>query len=296
MSSAPKPAPEVKPLSFRQLLEKTFDPEPFIVSEGILPKNGLLFVAGPPKSYKSFLTQSVIYHLVTGTNLFGACRFPHGRSRGAEMAFTVASPQRVLLLEQEIGFQDTRNRLMPCYASLGPQAPLMADNLFIHSRDHHMRLDTPEGVKRIESLIRDCRPDVVCFDPLIEFHRANENDAQSMGNVLGNLDLLRETYHFATIVSHHTGKPDVMNGRSGPDLMRGSSTIYGKGDAYIMLTVLNRNVGQVKLDFTVRRGAPIRSLDVLLDWGEMRAKFHSWAKNPTNRIESVADATSDDVQ
>lgn len=270
----------VKTLSFHDLRNTDFPPDNFLIGDGLLPRNGLMFVAGPPKSYKSFLTGTIIYHLVTGTNLFGAHRSQHGR---AEQVFSVAEPQRVLFLEQEIGYFDVRERLLPLWSQLMPPAQELLDhNLFIHSRDHTMRLDKSDGVKTIGKIIEDTKPTVVCFDPLIEFHGADENDAQQMTSVLRNLDLLRNTYKFATIITHHTGKPDPAKLRSGPDLMRGSSAIFGKGDAFILLTIVNRDAGCVRLDFTIRRGKPLDFMTVFLDWQSLRAKFHKWGKAHTN--------------
>lgn len=273
---------EVQTLSLRQLLDHTFPADNFIIGEGLLPANGMLFIAGPPKSWKSFVLSTMIYHLVTGTNLFGAYRKPHARE---VMALPVSKPQRVLLLEQEIGYYDVRERLLPFWKSMPPEhQELMADNLFIHSRDHTMNLGTPEGCQRIESIIRAVRPTVVAFDPLIEFHTLNENDTQSMAMAMRNLDAMRNTLAFATAITHHTGKPNPHTQRTGPDMLRGSSVIFGKGDSFLMLKPLNRNQGKLRCDFTIRRGAPIRSLNLMLDWSELRAKFYEWSNKRNSQV------------
>lgn len=277
--------PPVQTLSFQELRAAEFPPDNYIIGDGLLPANGLLFIAGPPKAYKSFVMNTVIYHLLVGTPLFGAHRKPHGRT---EMALCVACPQRVLLLEQEIGFYDVRERLLPLWLRLPPHEQIQLDqNLYIHSRDHTMRLDTKEGTARIERIIAAACPTVVCFDPLIEFHGRDENDAQEMTFVLRNLDLLRNKYGFAVIMSHHTGKPDPAKFRSGPDQLRGSSIVYGKGDSFLMLTVVNRNAGILRVDTTVRRGPPILPMRLILDWGQLRAGFHEWIRAKADGSEGM---------
>lgn len=280
----------ISTLTLRELVHKSFPPDNFIIDEGLLPTNGLMFVAGPPKSYKSFLINTIALHLTLGTNLFHAHRKRPGHI--TELAFGVVKPQRVLILEQEVGFYDMQQRLLPLWNTLSePQEAIVGTNLFIHSRDHTMRLDTKDGCSRLGEIIAKVKPNVTVFDPLIEFHVANENDAQGMGAVLHNLDILRDSLGFATIMSHHTGKPDPAKARSGPDLLRGSSVIYGKGDSYLMLTPENRAAGLITVDVTVRRGKPIAGFDLVLDWKELVAKFHKWN---TGRNAKKKDDESDD--
>lgn len=271
----PTDAKAVETLSFRQLRDATFPPDPYFIGEGILPKNGLMFIGGPPKAYKSFILNTIIYHLISGSNLFGAYRKPHGR---AEMAFPVTPARRVLLLEQEIGFYDVRERFLPLWTALLPeQRQAFDEQVFIHSRDTTMNLGETAGCDRIKSIIDKVQPDVVCFDPMIEFHNLNENDSQSMALVLRNLDKLRNAYEFATIISHHHGKENVANPRTGGDLLRGSNVIYGKGDAYLSLKPVGRSNGIVRIEFTIRRAKPINDMSIFLDWTDLRAKFQQWA-------------------
>lgn len=267
-------APLVKTKSFYELRNTQFPPDNFLVSDGLLPRDGLLFIAGPPKSYKSFVMLTMIYHLLTGSHLFGAHRRPHGRT---ERALEVAEPCRVLLFEQEIGFYDVLQRVHPLWQQLPPhEQKLMDEHLFIHSRDHTMRLDDKDGWKRMGELIQAHKPEVVCFDPLIEFHHADENDAKEMAGVMHNLDVLRNTLGFATLLSHHTGKPSASNVRTGPDNLRGSSVIFGKGDSFLMLTPTDRDNGILRVDFTIRRSKPIPSLLLTLNWSTMLATFLRW--------------------
>lgn len=263
----------------RELLTCTFPPEPYLIDEGIMRLNSIMVIGGAPKAYKSFLQNSLILALVTGTPLFGAHRKSHGRE---ERAFVTSRPCRVLMLEQELGNYDLRERLIPMIRSLPhDQAKLFGENLYTHSMDHTLQLDTEDGMKRIDALVAEARPDVLVLDPLIEFHTSDENSTQAMACVLRNLDLLRQKYNLCLSISHHTGKPNDNSSRSGPDLLRGNSVIYGKGDAFFMASVRNRAAGIVKIEPVIRRGKPIAPFYVAIDWADLRAKFHCWHTKET---------------
>lgn len=277
ISAAPGTNTEPKlPLSLRDLAEMTFPENNFIIGSRLLPDNGLMVIGGPPKSYKSFVASTMLNHLVTGTPLFGAVRYPHGHDRNPEILFPIPRPMRVLYLEQEIGFQDVKERLLGGIDLMTPEhRNLLLDNFFVYSRDIEMQLDKPEGVAKLDSLIAAVKPDVVCFDPLIEFHSSDENDASEMNRVLKNLDFLRQRHHFATIICHHTSKPSATSSRSGADLLRGSSVLYGKGDSFLILSRRRgsrRSQIQTQVDFTIRRGKPLESLILNLDMSDLRAK------------------------
>lgn len=263
----------------RELLTRTFPPEPYLIDEGIMRLNSVLVIGGAPKAYKSFLQNSLILALVTGTPLFGAHRKRHGRE---ELAFVTAKPCRVLLLEQELGDYDLRERIIPMLRSLPPdQAQLLQSNLYTHSMDHTLQLDKADGMQKIDNMVAQVRPDVLVLDPLIEFHTSNENDTQSMHLVMRNLDKLRERYQLSISMSHHTGKPNENSSRSGPDLLRGNSVIYGKGDTFLMSTVRSRAAGLLNIEAVIRRGKPISPFYVNIDWTDLRAKFNCWHTRET---------------
>ena len=263
-----------KTFSFAELLGHLRKPDlDSIVNEGILGSNAIMVIGGPPKSYKSFVSNTLSIDLVTGYHLFSALR---KHAKQVTRAFEVRAPQRVLIFEQEIGEDDMEDRLKPAYEALSLyQQDLVRTGLYTHSLDHRLQLDTPEGVNLIAEEIARVRPSVVIFDPLIEFHTSDENSSEDMAKILRHLDWLREKYKFATIINHHEGKQGQVK-RTGADRLRGSSVLYGKGDTFLTLEVLNRDASLVGCKFTVRRGKPIHPFIVKLDPVTMRANFFSW--------------------
>lgn len=266
----------VKTYRLGELLDCTFPPENNLIDEGLLPVNGIMVIGGPPKAYKSFVMGTIITHLACGTNLFGATRVEHGRK---ELAFGVARPCRVLLFEQEIGEQDLRGRYADVVKHLEPaHQRLIRENVFTHSCDHTIQLDTELGLGMLDAAIKEHAPDVLCLDPLIEFHTSDENSTKDMSTVLRAIDHLRERHGFATIMNHHTGKPSQDKHREGPDQLRGNSVIFGKGDSYLMIKHLNKDCSIIGIDFTVRRGKPITSIQLRLDWESLQARYFDWGK------------------
>jgi hypothetical protein len=60
---------EIKSLSLRELSTTEFPPQNFVIDNGLLPDKGMLVIGGPPKAYKSFILNTIAYHLVTGYTL-----------------------------------------------------------------------------------------------------------------------------------------------------------------------------------------------------------------------------------
>lgn len=262
-------------ISLSELLQKQFPPENHLVGSGLLDYNSYLFVAGPPKSYKSFVMATLAIQLACGTPLFNATRKDkHGKDLPA---FPVQKQCRVLILEQEVGEMDMQTRLGTMLGDLYP-ADLKAagSNIYVHSCDHKMRLDNDEGRDYIQKIVEAVRPDVLILDPLKEFHCSDENSSQDMGLVFSRLDSLKEHYKFACIITHHARKSFQGGDDDDPESMRGSSQLFGKGDTYMMVRPQGRRNGNVRVSFTLRRGKPLPSMGLQLDRATLKMAFDGW--------------------
>jgi RecA-family ATPase len=242
-----------------------------------MDKQSIMMTCGPPKAYKSIIATTMCYHLVTGTPLFNVTKAVREKER--EPFFTVSGAQKVLILEQEMGEYSLQERFRHMVSEMKPpERTLFEEKIFVHSCDLEAKLDTPGGRDHISFIIYRCAPDVVIFDPLIEFHGGNENQAQDMMRVMGGVDYLRQRHGFASDIIHHMSKPQKDSGRHGPDNMRGSSVLYGKGDSFLMCVPERRRKGIVKVSFTIRRGKPISSLYLRINERTLLAEFDSWVE------------------
>src|SRR5262249_59878593 len=100
------------------------------------------------------------------------------------------------------------DRLLPLASGLpSDQRDLFLDNLHIHSCDRSIRLD--KDIAPLEKVVASIRPEIVCFDPLIEFHQAEENSASEMQKVMRGIDYIRDKFHAAASTTQPCRKGGV---------------------------------------------------------------------------------------
>jgi hypothetical protein len=101
-------------------------------------------------------------------------------------------------------------------------------------------LNTPEGIARIERVIRDSRPEVVIFDSLLEvFGLENENDNAETGRIYkSQVFRLRDQYGLCPVLIHHKKKTQGQIVQELIELVRGSSA---HGGACSTIWYMNRN-------------------------------------------------------
>lgn len=280
--------------SLNQLLSRVWENPPYLIDEGILNEKGMMVIGGPPKSYKSFVLNSLCCHLTAGTNLFGLYRKPHGKDRSIP-GFNVSRKCKVLFFEQEIGEYSLKERLVPLVSSLSSEErETIGQNLHIHSCDRDLRLDEDKGINKIADLARLIRPDVIVFDPLVEFHHGDENSTKDMSRVMRGVDWLKDKFNSAVIMSHHCGKANEM--RAGADSLRGSSATFGKGDSFFTLSVHNRGAAIIRVEPVIRRGIPIRDFLLKLDWNTCAMRFYDWASSKASKAALLEAPTVSDLQ
>jgi RecA-family ATPase len=225
---------------------------PQIIGRGILPIQGKAILGGSAKSNKSFVALNVGICLAKGVPLFKAA-YPNGTP-----VYPVMKPWRVLLIEQEIGEDGLRKRLR----GIVSEEQALGAPFYIRSKDTQFRLDTSEGLAKIEEDIANIRPDVLILDPLSKFHGLDENSATEMGKVMRVGDYLIQKYGCAILYIHHTGLAafDKENPRRGGARLRGSSAIFADVDTFVevnRLSVSHTAEPTLKLEFELRQGAPI---------------------------------------
>jgi hypothetical protein len=287
-------SPTCPTVTFEQLRGMQFTQEPFVIGSGLLPIGGIMFIGGLSKSYKSFTSLTIAAELATGQPVFGATTT---HARAVDYRFPVNRPYKVLVIEQELGLYDDRERALPIYNSFSDEhKQLMGKNLLFHAQDGSMSLED-ECMTRMQQVIAEHKPEVLVLDPLTEFHRSNENSAQEMASIMRNVTRLMQFYNLlAVIINHHTDKPlrgGEVSMRDPADDLRGSSVLFGKGDSYLMIERGNKRSDYLTISFTVRRAKPISDMDVVLDWTTGRVRF---AENRKGGHRDGAGRPKQDVQ
>lgn len=113
-------------------------------------------------------------------------------------------------------------------------------------------------------------PKLLIIDPLIDFHDADENSAGQMIKVLKPLRDWAMKHDCAVLLPHHTGKPLAENRKNyeyGSLDLRGTSAIFGKADAVLVITTPGEGiVTPVKLRAIFKRGESYKSEIDLAVW------------------------------
>jgi hypothetical protein len=213
------------------LLAKEYPQTPGWVA-GIIERESLIVLGGPPKVFKTALVTGAGLRIATGTPWLG---------------FATA-PGRVLMLQAEIAERHFQTRLRLMTQALGP---LLKRDAFLVVSDRRAPLDTAPGQARIRQLLAQHQPDVLIVDPLARFLTGDENRTQDMNIVVRFLDELIETLHLSVWLVHHTGKPTGVE-REGGQRLRGSSVLFAAADSVLML---DRIRGEYVLSFQLRHAA-----------------------------------------
>lgn len=213
-------------------------------------------LAGEAKSFKSWLALNLAYN----------------QSDGNLPILVHYSPVRALstlYFDAELGIYRLKNRLEVIHAYQDSGAAL--NNLLLSSKDMRIQLDTDDGIKRIQDLVSEHKPDVLVFDPLWNFHSKDENSATEMRKVLGPLQQVLTKYNCSAILVHHTAKITEYKGVptrdiSSPSSMRGSSALWGFADTIVMVEKpLKTQDTYLRLHFTLRDAADPGTLDLEFD-------------------------------
>jgi AAA domain len=194
-----------RPVRFRDIKLQTTS---YYLIKGLIPREGLIVIWGPPKCGKSFWTFDLAMHVAlgweyrgrrveAGTVVYIACEGERGLAARAE-AF------RVVLMSEEAD---------PPFFLLATRLDLVAD---------------------IDELLADVRTKVgsdqcaaIIIDTLNRSISGSENKDDDMGAYVKTADRLREELRCAVLIIHHCG----ING----DRPRGHTSLAGAADAQISI-------------------------------------------------------------
>lgn len=189
-------------------------------------------------------------------------------------------PVKVLLFDEEQD-ENTAARLL---LRLGQPS----ENLLV-AVGQGLRMDTAEGIARIEAEINEHRPDLVIGDSVQQlFGAADENSATAIGGVYRELFRLRDTYKLAFLLLHHKRKESQYFRTEALEMVRGS-TAHGTQSSTVWVAHSpggNRlNIVQPK-----RRGAPKLSLVILYEESEENGSISLIGGGTVEAAETAKDA------
>lgn len=224
---------------------------PFLLHP-FLPTDSVMFIAAAPKSLKTLVAMQMAYNLAAGTDFMG---------------WPVDKPvERILYIEQEIGRNETRDRMARFHSHYND--PNVLDRIrFVTRPKRRFSLDKGSpGLVDFRNELEAYRPQVVIIDPFRKMTGHDENSSTEMTKVFATLTELQAEFEFATILIHHSGKPSETRKQGTPDAMRGSSEIFAHGDTYMMITRPS-DAKQVEIDLhlTFRHAPDIEPIKLVYD-------------------------------
>lgn len=209
-------------ISVYDLLQEPEEPDIWLI-EGLIRAGTVNLTVGPPKTFKTFFEQELHLAVASGTDAFGI--YP---SSGL--------PQPTLYIQEESSRRAWRGRwrLMHRGRNLDPE--MTRDTLYTVTNQHVDFQDQQSMDRLIREAIEAIEPVLITFDPLREFHGADENNSQEMRPIIQLLKQIRDAYNVAVNIVHHNNKnPNYDNPY---DSIRGTTALWGAMDAglFVMRT------------------------------------------------------------
>lgn len=175
------------------------------------------FLAGSPKSCKSFLGLEMAVSVATGTPCLGRYR--------------VEEPGSVLVYLAEDSLPDLRERVEGLVRHRG----LKLDDIDLHViTSSSLRLDQGRDRDRLRETIRAFRPRLLLLDPLVRMHSLDENHSTAIAGLLSYIREIERHFELSVVIVHHTRKNGANGGANGQAL-RGSGDLYAFFDSAIYL-------------------------------------------------------------
>lgn len=185
-------------------------PKPRFLIDGVWPEHAIGFIAGPPKSFKSFLALDMSYALSTGKPFLNH--------------FEVPAPRTVLHIDHESSRGALSERIRKAEGRYGE-----AKTLYVIS-NRAFSLEDPVDIDRLRLEVGSIRPDLTVLDPLASFLRGDENSATAMGAVVRVLRELRDEFGTGFAIVHHVQKTMPGDTARAGERMRGSSAFYAAAE------------------------------------------------------------------
>ena len=174
--------------------------------ESLWARAGVGFLAGSPKSCKSFLALDLALSVASATACLGRFQV---RDPGPALVFFAEDPPGVV-----------RERI----SALTRQRQLDLASLPLHViTAPGLRLDLERDQQRLDRTLAVLQPRLLLLDPFVRLHRINENDAGEVSRLLAFLRQLQRQHDVAVVIVHHTRK-------NGPAGVQAGQGLRGSGD------------------------------------------------------------------
>ena len=221
------------------------------------------FVAGSPKSFKTWLSCELAIAVASGRPCLG--RY-HVHKRG-----------RVLIYAAEDSAEAIRDRV----ASITSARQIDLESLGVGLiAVPSLRLDDEEHRRRLRATVAAIKPRLLILDPLVRLHSGDENSSADVSSLLAFLRTLQREFEVAILVVHHVRKsPASQPGQA----LRGSGDLHAWLDSGLYLL---RSKGRLRLHPEHRDNPVMEPIEIALDSDQP----HLIVKGPARQDRKVATA------
>lgn len=259
-------------ISLSDMLEKGIPHREWYI-QNLLTKDGITILGGEAGCYKTWIGMHMAVCLASGENVLGKFQ---------------TEKTRILYVDEENGDVTLPERFALILKGLGLQQNVFHGlNLSIFN---NVKLDIPDGVLQLKSLIDRTQPKVIIIDSMVRCMEGEENDASHVRDVFDNIKILFNEYkNLSFILLHHTTK----DGRKGMSALRGSGDFSAMADVVLMFNSKHR--GYVTVTVAKNRHIDLQKLpafcfkveELTTEKGEtIGIRFeHSESNNPQDAIQ-----------
>lgn len=184
------------------------------IIKDLIPRGGLVLIAGKSKTLKSFITTLMGFCVSYGLKFLGE----YETSEGKWLYIDEENPKMMT---------KGRNELIRNGLNIPPTKEF---GYILHG---NIKVDKQGEVTKLIRFIEEFKPEVVVLDSLIRFLSAStdENSSTDISNIFTTLRQISIDYDVAFVIIHHMGKA---GDKKGIDKVRGSTDIVNAVDCVLL--------------------------------------------------------------
>lgn len=195
---------DIEVLTLGEFLEPDRFPPRIPVVEGLMNQQELHLCSAPAKAGKTILQINLAIAVARGESFLGTFKTHKGK---------------VLIIQTEVAATNFQSRLNQV---TNTDIDDIGDLIFISS--NRVKLDTEEGLEKLEQIIKRCDPKLIILDPFYTLHDSDEDRSSEIAPVLTNLREVIIRSNTTCLLIHHQGKGVANNNQVGHK-HRGSSSL-----------------------------------------------------------------------
>ena len=223
-------ADDFRVIDLKDFLKADTPPREYLVDK-IIPKKGLVYVYGPPASFKTNFLLYMTLNCAKGNNVFG---------------YEVKKPLKVFWIDEEnreIGMHD---KLKKITKGMGFDENSIEYGKYGLSYSGNFIILEPECLSKLEGFIKKYEFNIVVIDSIAKVFPLNERDESDVKKIFAKLTPLMSKYDVSFILIHHTRKLSQGQKSRNMEDISGSREFSAMADSMLYLQSVGNNKFMLK--------------------------------------------------